>query len=92
MALPKDDLQVPISTGFWERHVLTEVFGIDEPLSDHLDWLETATHWLRIFNTPHGLAVLVPKAEGVDHERQGLGAAERHHLRDPEPDLRRVPG
>jgi glycosyltransferase involved in cell wall biosynthesis len=61
MTLAKDDPHVTSSTGVWERHVLAEVFGIADPLSERLDQLETATHRLVIFGTPQGLAVLLPK-------------------------------
>ena len=49
-------------TGHWERHVLAEVFGLDDPLDPRLNALETDTHMLRIFGTQHGLGVLLPKA------------------------------
>jgi glycosyltransferase involved in cell wall biosynthesis len=61
MTLAKDDPQVTSSTGVWERHVMAEVFGIADPLSERLDQLETPTHRLAIFGTPQGLAVLLPK-------------------------------
>ena len=49
-------------TGHWERYVLAEVFGLDDPLDPRLNDLETATHQLRIFGTQHGLGVIAPKA------------------------------
>lgn len=61
MTLAKDDPNVSSSTGVWERHVLAEVFGVADPLSERLDDLETATRRLRIFSTPHGLAVILPQ-------------------------------
>jgi hypothetical protein len=61
MALPRDDPAVTSVTGVWERHVLAEVFGVGDPLSPRLDDLATPTHRLRIFDTPHGLAVIVPQ-------------------------------
>lgn len=61
MTLRKDDPNVTSSSGVWERHVLAEVFGIPDPLSGQLDSVETPTHRLRIFDTPHGLGVLVSK-------------------------------
>lgn len=61
MAIARDDPEVTSGTGVWQRHVLGERFGIDSPLSDRLDWLETPTHRHCIFETPHGLAVIVPK-------------------------------
>jgi hypothetical protein len=61
MELAKDDLKVSSLTGIWERHVLAEAFGLADPLSQQLDNLETDTHRLRIFSTPHGLGVITPK-------------------------------
>ena len=49
-------------TGHWERHVLAEVFGLDDPLDPRLNALETDTHQLRVFGTQHGLGVILPKA------------------------------
>jgi hypothetical protein len=64
MTLARDDPGVTSLTGVWERHVLAEVFGVDDPLSDRLDEVASPTHWMRIFDTPHGLAVIVPGATG----------------------------
>jgi hypothetical protein len=61
MTLAKDDPNVTSLTGVWERHVLAEVFSVADPLSERLDGLETASHRWRIFTTPHGLGVLVPR-------------------------------
>jgi glycosyltransferase involved in cell wall biosynthesis len=61
MSLSKDADSVTSSTGVWERHVLAEILGIGDPLSQQLDNHETARHQLRIFSTPHGLALLFPK-------------------------------
>ena len=61
MRQSKDDLNITSTSGHWERHVLAEIFGIANPLSEHLDDIETVTHRLRIFGTPHGLAVIMPK-------------------------------
>ena len=49
-------------TGHWERHVLAEVFGLEDPLDPRLNDLETDRHRLRIFDTQHGLGLIVPKA------------------------------
>lgn len=49
-------------TGHWERHVLAEVFGLDDPLDPYLNELETDTHLLRVFGTQHGLGLVLPKA------------------------------
>lgn len=58
MSLGKDDLSISSATGLWERHVLAEAFGIPDPLDERLDRLETTTHRLRVFETPHGLALI----------------------------------
>lgn len=63
MSLARDELNIFSHTGVWERHVLAEIFGVDDPLSRDLDVLETETHRLRIFDTPHGLAVILSKAQ-----------------------------
>ena len=60
MPLRKDDLNITSATGHWERHVLAEVFGIANPLSPQLDDYTRLTHHLKIFDTPHGLAVIMP--------------------------------
>ena len=62
MKLAKDDPNVTSLTGVWERHVLAELFGISDPLSDQLDNAVSATHRLRIFDTTHGLGFIVPNA------------------------------
>jgi hypothetical protein len=61
MILTRDDPGVTSLTGIWERHVLAEVFGVDDPLSPRLDDVASATHRLRIFDTPHGLALITPR-------------------------------
>ena len=61
MTQPNDDPHVTSLGGVWERHVLADIFGVNDPLSERLDDLETATHRLRIFGTPHGLALIVPR-------------------------------
>src|SRR5262249_54050436 len=61
MTLARDDPNVTSLTGVWERHVLAEVFGVDDPLDTRLDRLETSTHRVQIFDTPHGLAVILPR-------------------------------
>lgn len=64
MTLARDDPSVTSRTGCWERHVLAEAFGVDDPGSDRLDGAATPTHRMRVFDTPHGLAVIVPEAMG----------------------------
>jgi glycosyltransferase involved in cell wall biosynthesis len=61
MTIARGDGNVTSSTGVWERHVLAELFGIGDPLDKRLDRVETATHRTAIFETPHGLGVIVPK-------------------------------
>ncbi len=58
MKIPKDKpSMVSSQTGLWERHVLSEIFKVsDEQLND----LKTRTHRLKIFNTPHGIALIAP--------------------------------
>jgi len=53
-------------TGHWERHVLAEVFGVSSPLAEDLDFQETTTHRMRIFETPHGVCAILPKKEMGD--------------------------
>jgi hypothetical protein len=60
MTLAKENLAVTSSTGVWERHVLAELFSVSDPLSTQLDQAATATHRLHIFDTPHGLGVIMP--------------------------------
>jgi glycosyltransferase involved in cell wall biosynthesis len=62
MTLRKEDRGVTSHTGVWERHVLAEVFGVELPTAPRLDDMATGTHRLRIFETPHGLGVLRPRA------------------------------
>jgi glycosyltransferase involved in cell wall biosynthesis len=75
MTLARDDPRVTSSTGVWERHVLAEAFGVTDPLSAQLDWLETASHRLCIFDTPHGLGVILPKCVCAAPEGSQLVAA-----------------
>ncbi len=58
MRIPKNNPALVTSrTGLWERHVLAELFQVpDEKLDDH----KTTTHHLKIFQTPHGLALIAP--------------------------------
>lgn len=63
MTISKDEPSlITMRTGHWERHVLAEVFGLEDPLDPRLNELETETHRLRIFGTQHGLGVILPKA------------------------------
>jgi hypothetical protein len=62
MTIAKDDPNVTSSTGVWERHILAEVCGCSDPLDARIDDFETASHRLRVFDTRHGLALIVPKA------------------------------
>jgi len=62
MELEKDDLHITSSTGHWERHVLAEIFGVADVLGERLNHLETNRHTEMIFETPHGLAVILPKS------------------------------
>jgi hypothetical protein len=61
MTLSRDELNITSNTGVWERHVLAEIFGVKNPMSDQLDDIYTSTHHLKVFGTPHGLAVIQPK-------------------------------
>jgi len=65
MTLPRSNPNVTSSTGVWERHVLAEIHDVDDPLSRKLDDLATPTYHLRIFETPHGLAFLVPRGAEI---------------------------
>jgi predicted O-methyltransferase YrrM len=69
MTLARDDPKITSMTGVWERHVLAEIHGVDDPLSPKLDELATSTYHLRIFQTPHGLAFLVPRGVGASSTR-----------------------
>jgi hypothetical protein len=62
MTIAKDDPAVTSATGVWERHILADVFGIEDPLSDQLDDAESPTHRLSIFATTHGLGVIRPRS------------------------------
>jgi glycosyltransferase involved in cell wall biosynthesis len=61
MSLGKDDLRVTSATGVWERHVLAGLFEVSDPKGNGLDEAQTASHRLHIFDTPHGLGVILPK-------------------------------
>ena len=61
MTLSRSDPDITSTTGVWERHVLAEIHGIDDPLTRDLDDLVTSTYHLKIFETSHGLAMLVPR-------------------------------
>lgn len=60
MTLARDDPGVTSLTGVWERHVLAEAFGVPDPLGRALDDVASPTHRMKIFDTPHGLALIVP--------------------------------
>lgn len=45
-------------TGVWERHVLAKAFGVADPRSSALDDLTWNDLRLKIFSTPHGLAIV----------------------------------
>jgi len=62
MKISKDDpANISSLTGHWERHVLAEVVGIVDPLSEALDQLSGDGWRLRVFSTQHGLAVILPQ-------------------------------
>ena len=67
MQRDKDDPEITSATGHWERHVLCEIFGVSDPLSDAIEHVETSSHTLRIFGTSHGLAAIRGRVE----ERRG---------------------
>ena len=56
----KEDLNISSATGCWERHVLAELFGAAEPAGKGLNSSVVGGRELRIFDTPHGLAVIKP--------------------------------
>lgn len=58
MTVLKNDPNVSSGTGIWERHVLAETFGVGNPLGRELDRVETTSHEMMIFTTPHGLGVI----------------------------------
>lgn len=58
MKVARDDpAAVGSHTGVWERHVLSELFATP---NERLDDVRTATHRLRVFGTPHGMALIAP--------------------------------
>jgi hypothetical protein len=52
-----DSSKINSQTGVWERHVLGDLF---QTANDQLHDVATQNHRLRIFSTPHGLAVIKP--------------------------------
>jgi len=62
MKVSRDDPHITSRTGVWERHVLAEEFGIADPRGRALDYAARGDWVLRIFGTPHGLAVMAPRA------------------------------
>lgn len=56
-----EDVQINSETGVWERHILADLFHIEDPMSVSLDECETGTHQLKIFETLHGLALIRPQ-------------------------------
>ena len=63
MTMDRSCTEISSSTGIWERHVLAECFQKVDPLSPELDDIDTPTHRLMIFDTTHGLALLIPKQQ-----------------------------
>lgn len=61
MPLSREDTRISSKTGVWERHVLAEFFGIDQPCRRALDYVAHRNHVLRIFDTRHGLGVIAPR-------------------------------
>jgi hypothetical protein len=58
MTIPKEKPELITShTGHWERHVLADVFDVEQI---RLDDFHTESHRLRIFRTRHGLAAIRP--------------------------------
>lgn len=57
MTVARDDAEVGSHTGVWERHVLGELFATP---NERLEDVRTPAHRLRIFGTPHGLALIAP--------------------------------
>ncbi len=62
MTVGKEEQNITSHTGLWERYVLADAFGITDPLNSTLENTENTTHRLRIFSTPHGLALILPKS------------------------------
>lgn len=54
---PNEPGKISSKSGHWERHVLSKVFYTPEP---KIDDLKTVSHHLKIFPTPHGLALISP--------------------------------
>ncbi|NJL53873.1 class I SAM-dependent methyltransferase [bacterium] len=62
MNLSREDvLGITSLTGHWERHVLAEIFNVDDVMSDCLNYGQTESHVRMIFDTPHGICVILPK-------------------------------
>ena len=61
MTLSREDINITSTTGVWERHVLADILNVAKPLSERLDNFQTSTHHIKVFETPHGLAVILPK-------------------------------
>ena len=59
MKIKKSDIsKISSHTGHWERHVLMKIFRKSDK---NLEDVETSCHRLKIFQTPHGLALIMPK-------------------------------
>lgn len=59
MKIKKEEAEkITSQTGVWERHVLSELF---QTSNNFLDEVNTLTHRMKIFNTPHGLSIIMPK-------------------------------
>ncbi len=75
MTITKDDPNITSSTGVWERYILAELGGFSDPQDPRIDEFETASHRIRVFDTRHGLALIVPKAvipaRGLDRPPAG---------------------
>jgi hypothetical protein len=52
-----DSVKITSQTGVWERHVLSEIFKTS---NEFLEDVVTLNHRLRIFSTPHGIALIKP--------------------------------
>jgi hypothetical protein len=58
MKIMKEDVgAISSRTGHWERHVLSALF---QTPNHRIDNVHTQTHRMRIFSTPHGLALIMP--------------------------------
>jgi glycosyltransferase involved in cell wall biosynthesis len=70
MPISRDDPDISSSTGLWDRHVLAELFKIADPLSPDLDRAKNRSSRLRIFSTPHGLGLVVPRKMSLKAARR----------------------